>query len=109
MNKTCDRCGLPGQLLDLDLGSVCHAEPGECIAALKEEIRRRQDYVEQLRGHLNWLRWSEEGVIEAKKELERLRGAVAYLRENIRPPAPDHPAWCWSDVWKEFERRVDGK
>jgi NAD-dependent DNA ligase len=43
------------------------------------------------------------------EELERLRDAVAYLRENVKPPAPDHPAWCWPDVWTEFERRVDGE
>ena len=42
-------------------------------------------------------------------EIDRLRGAVAYLRANVKPPAPDHPAWCWPDVWAEFERRVDGE
>jgi len=47
-------------------------------------------------------------IAALKAENERLRGAVAYLRENVRPPAPEHPAWCWPDVWKEFERRVDG-
>jgi hypothetical protein len=44
----------------------------------------------------------------AAAELDRLRDAVAYLRANVKPPAPDHPAWCWPDVWKEFERRVSG-
>ena len=42
-------------------------------------------------------------------ELERLRDAVAYLRENVRPPIPTSPAWCWPEVWAEFQRRVSGE
>jgi polyhydroxyalkanoate synthesis regulator phasin len=78
------------------------------VSSQAVDNERLTDRVEQLTDHLDWLRWSEEGVVEAKTELERLRGAVAYLRENVKPPAPDHPAWCWPDVWTEFERRVDG-
>ena len=36
-----------------------------------------------------------------EQEIERLRGAVAYLRENVK-------SGCSLDVWKEFERRIDG-
>ena len=49
-----------------------------------------------------------DACLSMKAENERLRGAVEYLRANVKPPAPDHPAWCWPDVWKEFERRVSG-
>jgi hypothetical protein len=78
------------------------------VSSQAADNERLTDRVEQLTGHLDWLRWSEEGVVEAKTELERLRGAVAYLRKNVNPPLPIHPVWCWPDVWAEFERRVDG-
>ena len=97
--RTCDRCGLPGKLLDLDTGSVCHAELWECIEALKAENERLRESDADKHQLYNIV----------CDELERLRGAVKYLRENVTPPAPDHPAWCWPDVWTEFERRVSGE
>jgi hypothetical protein len=44
--RTCDRCGLPGKLLNLVGGNLCHAEPGDCIAALKAEIERLRAIVD---------------------------------------------------------------
>jgi hypothetical protein len=39
----CARCGLAGNLLDLDTGSVCHPAPSQCIALLLGEVERLRE------------------------------------------------------------------
>jgi len=97
--RTCDRCGLPGRVLNLVGGSLCHAEPGECIEALKKENERLQesaadkhqlydivcDEIERLRTDRNAAKWllEETGkhhdrrVTELNDRVERLQKEAA--------------------------------
>jgi len=45
--RTCDRCGLPGKLLDLDTGSICHPEPIQCIQLLRARLREANQTIKQ--------------------------------------------------------------
>jgi hypothetical protein len=43
-----------------------------------------------------------------REEIERLRDAVAYLRENaVQTHGSDPYVYVWQRAWQEFQRRVD--
>ena len=46
--RACDRCGLPTNQPDLDVVIMRHADPDECIAALKAENERLRAIVDNL-------------------------------------------------------------
>jgi hypothetical protein len=70
-----------------------------------EAFRDMAGTMEHLAGRDDALGWAACWK-KQKDEADCLRDAVAYLRASVTPPAPDHPAWCWPDIWQEFERRV---
>ena len=44
--------------------------------SLHNEIERLQARVEQLKGHLDWVGWSSDGVAEGQAKIEQLREAL---------------------------------
>jgi chromosome segregation ATPase len=55
-------------------------EDGAEIRKLKARLERSRNRVEDLKGHLTWIGWSEDGVIRAKAEIERLQIELKQAR-----------------------------
>ena len=56
-------------------------EPSPCggwvnVVEAEDEIERLQARVEQLKGHLDWVGWSSDGVAEGQAKIEQLREAL---------------------------------
>jgi hypothetical protein len=78
------------------------------IERLRERIQQHEAGMDS--AGLSWMRSCDELTAECfrhKAEIERLRGAVAYLREKaVQTHGPDPYVYVWQRVWEEFERRV---
>ena len=73
----------------------CDELTAECFRH-KAEIERLRNRIEELKGHLTWIGWSEDGVIRAKAEIERLRKSDADKHQ------------LYKIACDELERRMSG-
>jgi hypothetical protein len=88
---------------------------GLCVR--DNEIERLANRVAELTDHLDWLRWSEEGVAEAKKELERLRterDALADWQRRVVDTMHENAgnlqnpyAYIMQSRWDELKKEVE--
>lgn len=75
--RVCDRCRLPGNLLDLDTGSVCHAEPSECIRRLRQQLGDLIAVIDRDGGHTGSTpEEAAEKVVQLFAEVERLKQSI---------------------------------
>jgi hypothetical protein len=75
----------------MDLSSILGTPEERIHYALKKALQffkernAARNRIEELKGHLAWIGWSEDGVIRAKAEIERLHGAGEPRTTGDRP------------------------